>query len=336
MNILQQLAEASKGKAKFTTRNESIKGKAICLYGRSDTGKTSVCAKLPNPIFIPLERGMAGTSNVLTLATSSWSDIESHLRLLKSKQFTEIVSSTEEPVCIVVDGAEKLVKYAERKVLSDAGVAEIAKAGPMGQGYKRMENYVVNFLMDLLNLDYTIIFICHEQVDDDGYVSLKGDKKRNIDPIVENCDVVAWLEPRPLDEDGRPGLSKAHFFAGEDFFARSRFIEMDSSLDPFTAPGLIRVIEEGIKRQNAKEGVVPGAFEKRNEIYSSTFTLTFEEALDKTCEMMDKLDELDKSELVDDIIIKHLGDVENFKTLKPSQFESLQAICEELEDVLNQ
>ena len=34
MNILQQLAEASKGKAKFTTRNDSIKGKAICIYGR--------------------------------------------------------------------------------------------------------------------------------------------------------------------------------------------------------------------------------------------------------------------------------------------------------------
>ena len=51
--------------------------------------------------------------------------------------------------------------------------------------------------------------------------------------------------------------------------------------------------------------------------------------------MMDKLDELDKSEAVDEIIIKHLGEVDNFKTLKPSQFESLQGIYEELEDLLN-
>ena len=235
----------------------------------------------------------------------------------------------------MVDGAEKLVKYAERRVLSDAGVTEIGKAGAMGQGYKKMENLVVNFLMDLLNLDYTIIFICHEQVDEDGYINLKGDRKRNIDPIVENCDIVAWLEPRPLDEDGRPGLSKAHFFAGENFFARSRFIEMDSSLDPFTADGLIRVIEEGIRRQNDKDGVTSSAIEKRNEAYESTFKLSFDEALDKAYEMMDKLDELDKSEAVDEIIIKHLGEVDNFKTLKPSQLESLQGIYEELEDLLN-
>jgi hypothetical protein len=335
MNILQQLAEASKGKAKFTTRTETIRGKAICLYGRSDCGKTSVCSKLPNPIFLPLERGLAATSNVLTLPTASWADIESHLRLLKSKQWVEIVQSTEEPVCIIVDGAEKLVKYAERRVLSDAGVTEIAKAGAMGQGYKKMENLVVNFLMDLLNLDYTIIFICHEQVGEDGYINLKGDRKRNIDPIVENCDIVAWLEPRPLDEDGRPGLSKAHFFAGEYFFARSRFIEMDSCLDPFTADGLIRVIEEGIRRENEKDGVKGTSYEKRNEAYQSTFELTFEEALEKAYEMMDKLDELDKSDFVDEIIIKHLGEIDNFKNLKTSQFESLQGIYEELEELLN-
>ena len=111
---------------------------------------------------------------------------------------------------------------------------------------------------------------------------------------------------------------------------------MDSSLDPFTAEGLIRVIEEGIRRQNEKDGISSSSFEKRNEAYVSNFDLTFDEALDKCYEMMDKLDELNKSDLVDEVIIKHLGELDNFKTLKPSQLESLQGIYEELEDILGE
>ena len=98
-SVLDQLFEASKGKAVRTVLDPSLKGKCFTFFGRSDTGKTSQLCKLPNPVLIPLERGDSALSNVLKLPTRSWSDIESHLNLLKSKQWTKILNDTDEPIC---------------------------------------------------------------------------------------------------------------------------------------------------------------------------------------------------------------------------------------------
>ena len=337
-SVLDQLFEASKGKAVRTVLDPSLKGKCFTFFGRSDTGKTSQLCKLPNPVLIPLERGDSALSNVLKLPTRSWSDIESHLNLLKSKQWTKILNDTDEPICVIIDGAEKLTRMAERRVCSDAGVKEIAQAGSRGAGYKKLENLVNDFIKDLLALDYTVIFIAHPFMDEDGYVDIKGDRKRGIDAIIENSDVVCYLEPRPLDvETGKPGLSKAHFFAGEDFFARSRYIDMIPSLDVFTAEGFTQAVYDGVVAEAKRQGADLVDPKKRLAVKQEQqggFELSFNDCKEQVLDMMDALDDEERGDEVDDILLRHFASPDEFGNIKESQFETLQSIYHALKAIL--
>lgn len=339
MSVLDLLFEASKGKAVKTVLDPSLKGKCFTFYGRSDTGKTSQLSKLPNPVLIPLERGDSALSGVLKLPTRNWSDIESHLNLLKSKQWTKILNDTDEPICIIIDGAEKLTRMAERRICSDANVKEISQAGAHGAGYKKLENLVNDFIKDLLALDYTVIFIAHPYTDEDGYADIKGDRKRGIDAIIENSDVVCYLEPRPLDvETGMPGLSKAHFFAGEYFFARSRYLEMTPSLDVFTAEGFTKAVYDAVVAEAKKQGAELVDAKERLAVRQEQqggFELTFAECKDAVLDMMDDLDDADRGDEVDNILLRHFASPDEFNNIKESQFETLQSIYHALKDKLD-
>lgn len=331
MSILAQLMETSRGKAVMTRLDPSLKGKCFTFYGRSDTGKTSQLCKLPNVVYIPLERGDSALSGVLKLSTHNWSDMEDHLNLLKSKQWTNILNSTDEPICVVIDGAEKMTRMAERRVCSDAQVKEIAQAGTRGAGYKKLENLVNDYIKDLLSLDYTVIFIAHPIMDEDGYIDIKGDRKRGIDTIIENSDVVCYLQPRPSDpETGMPGMSIAHFFAGENFFARSRYIEMIPKLDVFTAEGFTQAVYDGVVAEAKRTGAtLVEASERlavREEQQGNKFKLEFDECKEACLEMMDTLDEQGKSDVVDGILLRHFDTPDAFSNITKSQFETLQSI----------
>lgn len=338
--------DASRGQAVMVDAlDPSIKGKAFFFYGLSDTGKTSQLTKLPNPVLMPLEKEGGAVAGVIKLPTRSWSDVERHLNLLKSKQWTNILNSTDEPICIIIDGAEKLARYAERKVCADAKVAEISQAGTRGKGYKKLENLVINFITDLLNLDYAVIFIGHETVFDDGYIFPKGDRKRGIDAIIENCDVVTWLESQPLDpETNQPGMSIAHFFSGtigEDgsYFARCRYVEMQPTLNPFTAEGFVNVLHDAVVAEAKRLGV--GIVDAKSRLDFKTqqnkgFDMPFAECKDVCLDMMDELDEKGRGGEVDKIILANLESVEAFNDISEIQIDALYSIYHALSTLVEE
>lgn len=331
LNVLAKLAEATRGKGVITKLDPSPRSKVITLVGKSGTGKTKQASRFPNPVFISLEKGLSATANVLNMKTSSWSDIISHVRTFKSRQWLEVLESGEN-ITIVIDGAEKLANLAIRKVCSDAGVDAIDQIGH-GKGYKKYEDLIANFINDLMALDYTLVFILHEAEEKDGFVGIKGDKKRNIDPIIENSDIVAYLTSNGTDEDGKLIYSSAHLVETDKFFARCRFEYADTYLEKFTADNLIELIKVGIERQIEAENADTWTTKEQKEAYVSAFTLTFDETISAIREQYMALNEMDKLDTFAEVVEKHLGDTP-VSEAKPSQFESLQAIYEELADLI--
>ena len=208
------------------------------------------------------------------------------------------------------------------------------------------ENFTVSVKFDanggVFTTNTTVIVdsynVSSMKADEDGYVDIKGDRKRGIDAIIENSDVVCYLEPRPLDvETGRPGLSKAHFFAGEDFFARSRYIDMIPSLDVFTAEGFTKAVYDGVVAEAKRQGADLVDPKKRLAVKQEQqggFELSFNDCKEQVLDMMDELDDSERGDEVDDILLRHFASPDEFNNIKESQFETLQSIYHALKDKL--
>ncbi len=328
-NLLQGLVENTfRDKATVSKLDSSIRGKVIFAYGGNNLGKTKNAVKFPNPVIIPLEKGLNGTSGAVVLKTATYSDVKSHIRTLTSnRQWLQALE--QEPITIVIDGTEKLGLLCQRWLCSKYDVTDISE-GKGGFGlWGYYEKEIAYLIQDLTSAGYTLLFIGHAQSDKEGFVTPKGDK-RNIAPIIDVCDVVGYLTSNGITEDNKVIPSSMWFAETSDYFARSRFDYMDTYLEHFTADNLIECIRVGIERQIEAEGAEVTDFRGQNDMYTSSITMTFEETIDAIREQYTKLSEVDKLDLFADTVEKHLGDTP-VSEAKASQLENLHAIFEELD-----
>ena len=136
-----------------------------------------------------------------------------------------------------------------------------------------------------------------------------------------------------MNEEGKLVYSSAHLVETPSFFARCRFEYADTYLPEFTADNLIELIRVGIERQIEAENADTWTTKEQKEAYVSAFNLTFDETVSAIREQYMTLQEMDKLETFAEVVEKHLGDTP-VSEAKPSQFESLQAIYEELAELI--
>jgi hypothetical protein len=332
-SLLAGLAETTmKGRATVSKLDPSIRGKIVFTYGGNNLGKTKNAVKFPNPVVIPLEKGMNGTQGALVLKTATYTDVKMHVRTLTTNpQWLKALE--QEPITIVIDGAEKLGLMCQRWLCQKYDVADISE-GKGGYGlWGYYEKEIAGLVMDLTSQGYTILFIGHRQVDHKtGFITPKGDK-RNIDPIIDVCDVVAYLTPNGVDENNQVIPSSAWLAETDQFFARSRFDYMDTYLETFSAGNLIEAIREGIQREiDATSGEVTD-FAGQQEMYQSSIQMNHEETISALAGQYDQLANIDRLDVWEDVVARHLDGIP-VSEAKPSQLENLHAIYNDLAEFL--
>ena len=257
-NLLAGLVESTlKGKATISKLDSSIRGKIITIYGNNGLGKTKNAVKFPNPVVIPLEKGLNATSGAVVLKTATYTDVKAHVRMLTTNpQWLKALE--QEPITLIFDGLENLGLLCQRWLCSKYDVADIAegKGGYGLWGYYQKE--MAALINDIVSHGYTIVFIGHEQESKEGYHSIAGDV-RNVKPIRDNSDIVCYLTSNGVDENNQVIPSSAWLAETDQFFARSRFDYMDTYLEVFSAENLIEAIRVGIERQIEAEDAEVGA-----------------------------------------------------------------------------
>lgn len=332
--LLAGLAEQTmKGRATVSKLDPSIRGKIIFTYGGNNLGKTKNAVMFPNPVVIPLEKGMNGTQGALVLKTATYMDVKMHVRTLTTNpQWLKALE--QEPITIVIDGAEKLGLMCQRWLCGKYDVADISE-GKGGYGlWGYYEKEIAGLVMDLTSQGYTILFIGHRQADHKtGFVTPKGDK-RNIDPIIDVCDVVAYLTPNGVDENNQVIPSSAWLAETDQFFARSRFDYMDTYLPHYSAENLIEAIRVGIQREiDATDGEATD-FTGQQEMYQSATQMSHEETINALAGQYDQLAQIDRLDIWEDFVGRHLDGIP-VSEAKPSQLENLHAIYNDLADFLS-
>jgi hypothetical protein len=335
-NIMDLFGKEFKNDVKVSRISEDIRGKAIVIYGGNNLGKSLQASRLPNPVFMPCEKGLNAINGAMVLKTTCWADLERNGRKLTSRNFVEALDKGAQ-ITLIIDGFENIGKYCKAMLCQKYKVPTIGKANDGFGCWEEYENLVWGFVDNLLGVGYTVVFIGHESWDGKKKKFLISGDERNIKPIRDNADIVCYLESNGLDEAGKPIHSSAYLAESKDFFARTRFSYMDTYIEDFTAENLVSTIVEGIKRQNKAEGFDNVDFKEQQDIYKEE-KVNFKDVIEIIKGQYEQLlDKDDDSHALEDFFLdtveKYLGDIPVSEATE-TQLESLICIKNNLEEKL--
>ncbi|WP_339239700.1 ATP-binding protein [Bacillus sp. FSL P4-0322] len=308
---------------------KGIEGKVVTIYGSNNLGKSKQSSRMTKPLYLPFEKGLNAIAGVNFMPINSWGDFKK-----VNKQLSKNVEKAKEKYqTIVVDEVDAFAKYATRYVCNQYNVERI-KDGNDGFGlWKEYENEVWDEINKLISNGFTVIFIAHAEADKKGKIYPKGDK-RALAPVIDNSDIVVYLESNGVDEEKNVIKSSAWMAETDEFFARSRFDYIDTYLEEFTAENLNQAIIEAVERQEAAEGITAVTYEQQKEVNSSE-SQDFDSLMNSIKETGKKLNSQGKLEKLNEVVEKHLGKDKKVTECTPKQLDVMSVILDDLNDLLD-
>jgi hypothetical protein len=324
-------------KVKISRISPDLRGKSIVIYGGNNVGKTTQAAKFKNPVFMPFEKGMNAISGALVLRNANWADTKSNIKKLSSRKFTDALRKGEQ-ITIIWDGFERAGFYCQRYIEQKYDAFDVADAR---KGFGAWTQYEKEFWTEvdkLLNLGFTVVFVGHADIGGNKknkeQIYPKGDK-RCVAPIVDNADIVVYVEANGVDEKGNEIPSSAYFIETDEYFARSRFTYVKDGIKEFTAESFEQAIIEGIQEQLEVEGEDGVTFEEQQQIYSGE-DIDHPTLVDQIKELYTTMKELKLLADYEDIIEEHLGEGVKVSDTSAKQIEPLICIREALQDIIDE
>ena len=243
----------------------SLAGQKILLYGDSDTGKSFQSTRMEKPLLLMAESGGAAL-NVPKFAINNWDTFTEIV-----KQLTTNPDKTLEVYqTVIIDTVEELVSRCEEKVAKKYGVTEIGMVQQAEQGNPNGYSVARTMFKQQINLltsiGLTIIFISHNQEIEytdpftgevyNKFVPYGSEKEKGSTRFVRNlCDFVIYVQAQGIDpETNKTIYSKALCKETKRAFARSRYTQMQTYIEKFTAENLKKAIEEAIKKEAENSG----------------------------------------------------------------------------------
>ena len=308
-----------------------LEGKVIMLYGTNNTGKTYNCAKMKNALFFMCENGLGAQAGIKHKMINNWRMFTKYIKELTDPKTVE--RAKEIYSTIVIDEVYASSLFCQKFVCDTYGGGCIslgANENSKVNLYQIYERIYWEQIQKLVTSGYTVVFVAHAD-EKDGFIQPKGDK-RCIKPIVDNCDVVAYLEPNGVDEDGHVIKSSAYFAQTDKFFARSRYDFMVTKIEEFTADNLEKAISDAITKQEEADGIKSVSYDEQQSMYEEKETMSFEQLQEEIALWGGKLAASDHMETLTDIVEQTLGVGKKVSQCTKKQTEAMSIILEDIKD----
>lgn len=259
---------------KEVTFETGIKGKKILLYGCNDVGKTKQMSRMPKPFLIMTESGGSAVSCPKE-PCDDWRHFKEIIDdITNSKNLEKRRTQIE---TIIIDTAENLVAQSEKSICNQFGVRDLSEIQGRQNGYKIARTDFEMQINRLTSKGYCVVFIAHEErvdIEDEisgesyTFVQPKGtsNEKSSMRMLRDLTDFCIYLRPNGIDKETYKTIpSTAICRRTKNVFARSRF-DIETFIDPFTAEGLIKAIEDAVERSAKEENVeISDYIEKKNK-----------------------------------------------------------------------
>lgn len=305
---------------------KGLEGKTIMIYGGNNVGKTYVASRLSKPFFIACESGLNAISGVKYNRVNSWADFKKLVKQFTSKKTVD--QARELYDTIVIDEVYASSIFCQDFVISTYGNGALTLGDGTGKVnlYQMYEKEYFRVINQLLSCNYTVVFIGHAQ-EKDGYITPKGDK-RCLNPIIDNCDFVAYVQSNGVDEHGKIIKSSAYLAETDTFFARSRFEHCATSIDVFSAENLEKAVADAIAAEEENGAVVVSYNEQKEQ--NVTKTITYEELMDDLQAIGQKFAESGNMEILLSMVEDVLGPGKKVSELTAKQIDAMQIVYDNL------
>lgn len=299
-----------------TSLEGGISGKKVLLYGKNNVGKTFQATRLSKgkTFLIATEAGDGAVTSAKESCTT-WShfkeivtDFTNPKNVEKRRELIDVV---------VIDTAENLIELSETAIAREYGVRSV---GDVQQAQKGNPNgYVLartDFKQQINKLclaGYCVVFISHEEKIDEidevngetyTFIQPKGtsNEKSSMKMLLDLCDFTIYIKANPVDRETLKVVpSTAICVRTKNVFARSRF-DIVPLINPFTADGLKKAIEDAVQKSADNEGVGVVDFDVSNHK-----EYTKEDYFDIIKPYVDRLYDVCGDEIVD-IVEAQLGE----------------------------
>lgn len=311
-----------------------LEGKTIMIYGTNNTGKTFQCVRMKKPLFLMCENGLGAQAGVKHKMINNWRSFTKYIKELTDPKTVDQAKSMYST--IVIDEVYASSLFCQKFVCDTYGGGCIslgANENSKVNLYQIYERLYWEQIQKLVTAGYTVVFVAHAD-EKDGYISPKGDK-RCIKPIIDNCDIVAYLKPNGVDEDGKVIKSSAYFAQTDEFFARSRYDYMVTSIEEFSAENLEKAISDGIEAQEKAEGVQSVSYEEQQSMYEEK-KLSYEELQNELALWGGKMASADHMEELTDIVENILGVGKKVSQCTKKQVEAMAIILEDIKEACSE
>lgn len=312
-----------------------LEGKTIMFYGGNNVGKTAQAVRVGQPYLFACENGLNGLSGVKYNSIQNWADFKKAVKQFTHKSTVDkakVLYST-----IIIDEVYASAMFCQDFVCQTYGNGAIdlgdTNADTKVNLYKLYEREYWKQINLLVNSGYTVIFIAHAAEEKNGYLYPKGDKKRCLAPIIDNCDIVAYIESNGVDEDKKVIKSSAYFAETKNFFARSRYPYMPTYIEEFTAENLEAAINDGIQKQAEAEKLETVSYDTQKQ-QNETIRKAYDELMEELCDLGQHLAENGHFEELQAIVEENLGAGKKATDLKKGQEQVIQVLIEELGELL--
>lgn len=308
---------------------EGLEGKVILLYGGNNLGKTAQAVRMKKPFVIACESGLNAQSGVAYNKVNNWADFKRLVRQFTSKATVD--RAKEMYNTIIIDEVYASSIFCQDFVIATYGDGALSLGDGQGKVnlYQMYEKEYFRQINLLVGAGYTVVFIAHAQ-EKDGFVTPKGDK-RCINPIIDNCDFVVYLQSNGVDDKGHTIKSSAYLAETDTFFARSRFEYTPNYIQEFTAENLEAAIIEGIKKEEELRGVNTVSYQVQKEQNESK-TMTYEEVQEALQAIGGRFAASDNMELLVEIVENTLGAGKKVSECTKKQMDAMMIILDDLHE----
>lgn len=317
---------------------KGIEGKSILIHSDGvKCGKTTVGCQMPKPLYLRFEQGINAIAGVPYMALENWSDFKKVNRQLTNKKTVD--KAKELYTTIIFDTLDVAIKWCSTYVCNKYGVERLKDGN---RGYGLWQEYADEWfgeIQKLLNSGFGLYFISHSEsrkitdgVTGEEYEMMvpKGDK-RTVDLVVEAADIIGYVKPNGVDEEGNVVKSSCYFAQTKEYKAGTRFTYFPKVLKEFSAENLQKALEYAIEKEEQEKGTKAISFESNKE-KEERKEWTHEEIVNAIKPYIESLFK-DYPEEVNDIVAHNLGiDVKVTETTK-KQIPQLEMVLFDLQEL---
>lgn len=310
---------------------DSLEGKVVLIYGTNNTGKTTVGTQLEKPLVLALEKGLNALDGVPYFPIDDWASFVNVItQLTNRKKLDEIKQAYK---TIVVDQLENVGEYAKAYICQQYNVRDVGE-GKGGYGlWGQLNTLLCDAINKLTGAGFTVYFIDHEAVNEDGYAYPSGEK-RAVKAVVNLCDIVGHVVPNGVDENGNVIPSSVVFAQTEHEFGRTKFSPyMATSLPEFTADAFVQCVKDGIQAKAKAEKFKTVSYEEQAK-QNTVEHKSFEELMDEIASLGNDMIAKGMSEDLTRIVEAQLGTDGKVGNLKKGQEQVIELLITQMKEFL--